>query len=350
MESFPKLLQRAEGASMKMCVTAPQDFELQRPRSLQRRSEILAAVWPLPKVVVTVAAQSLAWGKRLHSSSVFPSEVAAVCLVVFGSLFSSLLWCRMETTGLFRANESAIKEHQVSVFSLSDVGDIRVCARLHREPCQGSNRFALFRVLPTLSFLHIFLFPVTSETASRSLSRGWWCSAVSRATLFCRSSPTGTGQSPRSPMSIRLPCCGRQKQVKLAMDVVERKEAMQEKSENDARKRLSCNVKKPEGSNKLKRIALARWCVGMNVDIVNVQSFFFSHFQSCLALLLFSKQGGSRWKRYFCFRLLGWSANVTRLHWSSCQCRYLSNWLDDDVPCTPNGQYSASMTSSSLLH
>ena len=60
--------------------------------------------------------------------------------------------------------------------------------------------------------------------------------------------------------------------------------------------------------------------------------FFFSHFQSCWALLLFSKQGGSRWKRYFCFRLLGWSANVTRLHWSSCQCRYLSNWLDDDVP------------------
>ena len=142
----------------------------------------------------------------------------------------------METTGLFWANESAIKERQVSVFSLSDVGDIRVCARLHREPCQASNRFALFHFLPTLSFLHIFLFPVTSETASRSLSRGWWCSAVSRATLFCRSSPTETGQSPRSPISIRLPCCGRQKQVKLAMDVVERKEAMQEKSENDARK------------------------------------------------------------------------------------------------------------------
>ena len=78
----------------------------------------------------------------------------------------------METTGLFWANESAIKEHQVSVFSLSDVGDIRVCARLHREPCQASNRFALYHVLPTLSFLHIFLFPVTSETASRSLSRG----------------------------------------------------------------------------------------------------------------------------------------------------------------------------------
>ena len=145
----------------------------------------------------------------------------------------------MGTTGLFWANESAIKEHQVSVFSPSDVGDIRVCARLqhdHPEPCQASNRFALFHVLPTLSFLPIFLFPVTSETASRSLSRGSWCSAVSRATLFCRSSPTEIGQSPRSPMSIRLPCCGRQKQVKLAMDVVERKEAMQEKSENDVRK------------------------------------------------------------------------------------------------------------------
>ena len=42
MESFPKLA--AGGASMKKCVTALQDFELQQQRSLQRRSEILAAV------------------------------------------------------------------------------------------------------------------------------------------------------------------------------------------------------------------------------------------------------------------------------------------------------------------
>ena len=192
------------------------------------------------KVVVTVAAraQSLAWGKWLAAAlELSLSFRSCSCLSgCLGSLFSSLLWCQMETTGLFWANESAIKELQVSVFSLSDVGDIRVCARLHREPCQASNRFALFHVLPTLSFLHIFLFSVTSETASRSLSRGWWCSAVLRATLLCQSSPTETGQSPRSPMSIRLPCCGRQKRVKLAMDVVERKEAMQEKSENDARK------------------------------------------------------------------------------------------------------------------
>ena len=38
-------------------------------------------------------------------------------------------------------------------------------------------------------------------------------------TMFCRSSPTETGQSPLSPMSIRLTCCARQEQVKLAMDV-----------------------------------------------------------------------------------------------------------------------------------
>ena len=130
------------------------------------------------KVVVTVAAQSACMGKMTWHQSFRPSEVAAVCLVVFGSPYNSLLWCRLETTGLFWANESAIKEPQVSVFSLSNVGDIRVCARLHWEPCQASNRFTLFHVLPTLSFLHIFFFPVTSETASTSLSRGGWCSTV----------------------------------------------------------------------------------------------------------------------------------------------------------------------------
>ena len=120
---------------------------------------------------------------RLHSSSVFPIKVAAVYLVVFGFLFSSLFWCRLETTGLFCANESAIKENQVSVFSLSDAGDI-FCARSSRalpswQPLRPFSHFSQ----RTLSFLHIFLFPVTSETASRSLSRGWRCSAVSRATL-----------------------------------------------------------------------------------------------------------------------------------------------------------------------
>ena len=160
------------------------------------------------KVVVTVAAQSLAWGKWPAATlelSPFLPEVAAVCLVVFGFLFSSLFWCRLETTGLFfgPTNRRSKNMYQVSVFSLSDVGDI-FCARSSRalpswQPLRPFSRFSQ----RTLSFLHIFLFPVTSETASRSLSRGWRCSAVSRATLFCRSSPTEPGQSPRSPVSIR---------------------------------------------------------------------------------------------------------------------------------------------------
>ena len=193
-----------------------------------------------------------------------------------------------------------------------------------------------FMFIPTLSFLHIFLFPVTSETASRSLSRGWRCSTVSRATLFCRSSPTETGQSPRSPMSI-LTCCGRQEQVKLAMDVVERKEAKRRARMTPGKIELQrAKTWRLEQTKEGRCLTLARWYVGMNVKIVNVQSFF--PIFSLAGHFFYFKQGGSQWKRYFCFRLRGWSANATRLHWSSCQYRYLSNWLDDDVPCTPAHQ------------
>ena len=45
MESFPNLLQPGRRRlDEKVSVTVLQDFELQRQRSLQRRSEILAAV------------------------------------------------------------------------------------------------------------------------------------------------------------------------------------------------------------------------------------------------------------------------------------------------------------------
>ena len=60
-------------------------------------------------------------------------------------------------------------------------------------------------------------------------------SGIRRCSVDLRNSPTETGQSPSWQMSIRLTCCGRQEQVKLAMDVVEKKRG-QEKSENDARK------------------------------------------------------------------------------------------------------------------
>ena len=60
-------------------------------------------------------------------------------------------------------------------------------------------------------------------------------------------------------------------------------------------------------------LPLARWCVGMNVDIVNVQSFF-SHFQSCWALLLFENKVGHGERDIFAFEYLVGLPNVTRLH------------------------------------
>ena len=130
------------------------------------------------KVVVTVAAQSLASGKwpaaALELSLSFRS-----CSCLSGCLWISLLFLIMMPTGdhwfvlgqRIDDQASAIKEHQVSVFSLSDVGDIRVCARLHREPCQASNRFALFHVLPKTELSSHFPFP----------SHKWNCQIFYRA-------------------------------------------------------------------------------------------------------------------------------------------------------------------------
>ena len=135
--------------------------------------------------------------QRLHSSSGLPKLQLSVWLSLDLSLvpYYDADWRPLVCFGPTNRRSKNIRSR--SFRSAMSETLIRVCARLHRQPCQASNRFALFHVLPTLSFLHIFLFPVTSETASRSLSRGWWCSAVSRATLltFCRSSPTETGQS-----------------------------------------------------------------------------------------------------------------------------------------------------------
>ena len=117
--------------------------------------------------------------------------------------------------------------HQVSVFLLmiSDARDTRAFAESLAKLAIASP---LLMFLPTLRLLHI-LFPVRSETSSRSLSTRWRCSAFrSEAVLdllnFTRS-VTQSGQYPFSPMSIRPTCCGRQEQVKLAMEVVERKVA-----------------------------------------------------------------------------------------------------------------------------
>ena len=278
-----------------------------------------------------------------RAQSFLASEVAAVCLWL--SLDLSLVpsydadWRPLVCFGPTNRRQ---KNYQASVFSAQRCRR-HLCARVRREPCQVGNRFALFHVSLNTEISSNFPFP----------SHKWNCQSIveqrlkvlrsfkSDAVLSLGSSPTETSQSPPSPISIRLTCCWRQEQVKLAMDEVERKEAKRRARMTPGKiERQREKTWRLEQTKEGRCLTLARWCVGMNVDIVNVQSFFFL-FWVLLGISFIFKQGGSRWKRYFRLRLLrGWSANVTRLHWSSCQCQYLSNGLDDDVPCIPNEQYS----------
>ena len=108
----------------------------------------------------------------LHSSSFLPKLQLSVWLSLNFSLvpYFDADWRPLVCFG--PTNRRSKNMYQVSVFSLSDVGDI-FCARSSRalpnwQPLRPFSRFSQ----RTLSFLHIFLFPVTSETASRSLSRG----------------------------------------------------------------------------------------------------------------------------------------------------------------------------------
>ena len=125
--------------------------------------------------------------------------------------------------------------------------------------------------------LHIILFQVTSETVSRSLIRGWRCSAFSGARRGSIGLYTQTGQCP-ARRSDRTRC-GNQKQVQLAMEVVGRKMPGTE-SENDASKDWAGEREKTwrleqtkRGPLRCKRHAGAlEWT--SPVDIVNVQSLF----------------------------------------------------------------------------
>ena len=152
-----------------------------------------------------------------------PCEVAAVCLSLFGSLFSSLLWCRLDTTCLFWADESASKRHQVwaSQYFCSWSAMAGTRARIRREPCKVGHSFDVAHLSPNIE--------LTSHPVP---SHKWNCQQIVEQTLkvlriqerrcssrvMWRTLPTQTGQYPRSPMSIRPTCCRLQEQVKLAMD------------------------------------------------------------------------------------------------------------------------------------
>ena len=186
--------------------------------------------------------------------------------------------------GLFWANESAIKEHQLSVFSLSNVGDI-FCTRLHRGPCQVGNRFALFMFSQHWAF---FTFSFSQSQVKLPVDR--WAEAEGAPQCQerrCSVDPTDLLWAPGASQA----CNGRRGWKKRG----------QEKSEmTPHRKDWSATWKtwRFEQTKEGRCLTLARWCVGMNVDIVNVQSFF-PHFQSCWALLLFSNKMGHGKRGFF---------------------------------------------------
>ena len=137
--------------------------------------------------------------------------------------------------------------------------------------------------------------------------------AVSRATLFCRSSPTEPGQSPRSPVSIR------QGGVVL-MGVVEKKEAKRRARITPGK--IELQREKPQGSNKLRGslpyfVRLVRW----NERRHRKCPVIFSHFQSCWALLLFQ----TRWvkvKEVFLLSITWFACNFGA--WRGCTDNHVS--------------------------
>ena len=149
----------------------------------------------------------------------------------------------------------------------------------------------------------------------------------------------------RSPMSIRPTCCGcQEQQVKLAMDVVERKEvkkrARMTPGKIDHELHNVKNTWRLEHTKEGRCVTLARWCVGMNVDVVNVQSFF--PFSVLRGLLLFSNKVGHGERGIFAYDCV-----VGLQTWRDCTDHHVS--VGTGLPeltmmCpTPNGQYSARM-------
>ena len=163
----------------------------------------------------------------------------------------------------------------------------------------------------------------------------WRCSAFSGATLFCGN----------RPVPARSLAC-----VDLTDFLWAPAESLQwrwlrEKRPREERKwrqeRLSCRTWKKNWrlkQTKTERVGAyigspVRWNEGRS----RKRSVIFSYFESCCdhELLLIWKKRWFTVKEAFLLTITWLVCNMTRLHRSSCQCRYWFNWLDDDAPCTP---------------
>ena len=198
------------------------------------------------------------------------------------------------------------------------------CTRTHREPCKVGNLLAVAHASPNI------------ELTSHSIpSQKWNYQQIVEQTL-----KVVRIQQRRCSWSVELYLCDSNRPVPSLANVnptgflwaVGANQACngggweksgQEKSKMTPAKVALHNVKnKPWKLEQTKKrvIALrARWCVGVNIDFVNVQSFFFCHFQSCCALpsFLFKNRLFTAKEVFLFTERCGWSANVTRLHWPS---------------------------------
>ena len=114
------------------------------------------------KIIATVDSQSfkmsLKWqAAALDLSHLFGSSV--VCPVLFGFLLSFLLWCRLETTGLFGVYKPASNERPQFSISVHPAMPGMTQAPIRRDPCKVGNhyhRFAVAHVSPTTAALSAY--------------------------------------------------------------------------------------------------------------------------------------------------------------------------------------------------
>ena len=262
--------------------------------------------------------------------SVFPSKVGAVCLWI------PLLFLVILPTGdyWFGLGQRIDKQKTCGI-GLSMPG---TPARICREPCKVSNRFAAAPISPNTELTSHY--PFSSHQLNFQQIWDRWTASEGAPHFQERRCSVETGQYrlARSLVSIWQTSCGRQQK---ACNGGGWEKRGQEKSENDARKDWAAEPEKKNWrlkQTKTERVGAyigspVRWNEGRS----RKRSVIFSYFESCCdhELLLIWKKRWFTVKEAFLLTITWLVCNMTRLHRSSCQCRYWFNWLDDDAPCTP---------------